>query len=180
MLYNISTPPHDQVFIFTTPNNSTLQSYAGGKMDFARWKFKPKSASSILQSLSCQFCQLQLTCSCVSSFLKVPGFVVLRLIQNPPRRFIKLKKQMSLARFRQRQACRSLTLRPINIKSTQTFCIGKRSWFPFLEITSLLDYSPVYKLQPTKSALILLTFIIGNNSLEPLLDSLLTQIQWIC
>jgi len=48
---------------------------------------------------------------------------------------------MSLARFRQRQACGFLTVRHINIKSTQTFCIGKRSWFPFFgnhEFTGLL------------------------------------------
>ena len=34
--------------------------YAGGRADFARWKFKLKSASLILQALSCQFCLLQL------------------------------------------------------------------------------------------------------------------------
>jgi len=28
--------------------------YAGGRTDFARWKFIPKSASSILQALSCR------------------------------------------------------------------------------------------------------------------------------
>jgi len=30
-----------------------LTDYAGGITDFARWKFKPKSARSILQALSC-------------------------------------------------------------------------------------------------------------------------------
>jgi len=61
-------------------------------MDFAKWKFKPKSASSILQALSFKFCQLQFTCFCVSSFLKVPGFVVFRLIQNPPPTIHEVKK----------------------------------------------------------------------------------------
>jgi len=31
------------------------ESYAGGKIDFARGSFKPKSASSILQALSFRF-----------------------------------------------------------------------------------------------------------------------------
>ena len=29
--------------------------YAGGRTDFARWRLEPKSASSILQALSCRF-----------------------------------------------------------------------------------------------------------------------------
>jgi len=35
--------------------------YAGGRMDLTKGKFKPKSASSILQALSCRFCQWQLS-----------------------------------------------------------------------------------------------------------------------
>jgi len=35
--------------------------YAGGTTHFAQGKFKPKSASSILQALPCQFCWLKLS-----------------------------------------------------------------------------------------------------------------------
>jgi len=38
----------------------SLGPYAGGRMDFTRGNLKPKSANSILQALSCRFCQLQL------------------------------------------------------------------------------------------------------------------------
>jgi len=31
-----------------------LNIYAGGRTDFSRWKYKPKSGSSILQAVSCR------------------------------------------------------------------------------------------------------------------------------
>ena len=46
------------VFLFPSQAASI---YAGNKMDFTRGNFKPKSASSILQSLSCRF----VDCNCV-------------------------------------------------------------------------------------------------------------------
>jgi len=89
---------------------------------FCKWKFKLKSASSILQDLSYRFCRLQFPCFCVPSFQDLLCFVQFK---NPPRRSTKLKKQMGQARFRQRQACGLLTLRPINEENPQASCIRK-------------------------------------------------------
>ena len=43
------------ICIFPGSLVSVRSYYAGNKMDFTRGKFKPKSASSILQALSCRF-----------------------------------------------------------------------------------------------------------------------------
>jgi len=58
--------------------------YAGGRTDFAWWKFKPKSASSILQSSILSIFQLQFACLYVPSFQE---WFVFRSVQKLPSGF---------------------------------------------------------------------------------------------
>jgi len=97
-----------------------------------------KSASSILQALSCRF---------VGYNLFVPGFICPRLAFRicwvsfgSPRRPTKLKKRLVRAHFRQRQAHWLLTLRPTMAmkKAHRHFVQYSDLDFDFLEITSLL------------------------------------------
>jgi len=55
-------------FLFQNFLETMSTSYAGGRTDFERWKFKTKSASSILQA---QFCKLYPADFSVAIYLRV-------------------------------------------------------------------------------------------------------------
>ena len=110
------------------PQSCLLRRWPDG---FYEINLKPKSASSILQALSCRFVGCILLVFVFHAFKICSCFVQ---FQKPPRDFSKQCR----AHFRQRQAHGLLTRQSIG-KKTQAFCTSEAiPDFHFLEITSLL------------------------------------------
>ena len=119
---------------------------AGGRTDFAGRKFKPNSARSILQALSCRFSGCNLL---VCVFLAFRICLCFAWFKNPPPDFF----QTGSGAFPAAPSARAFdaTTHPRK-KPPSTLQKKVDLDYDILLIKTLLDYSPNYQLKPTKSA----------------------------
>ena len=103
-------------------------------MDFTRGDFKPKSASSILQALSCRFFGCNLL---VFVFLAFKICLCFVQFKTPPRDFSKQGRP----HFRQRQACRLLTRQSVGKKPSSIVQVQRSLISIVGKSRDYLDYS---------------------------------------